>query len=133
MGIYLNPGNKNFQISLNSKIYVDKSNLIAYTNSVINTEQRFVCVSRPRRFGKSMAASMLAAYYGPGNDNRQFDHLAIAKDASYREHLHQYIVIFLNIQQFLSRTHDISQMNALIESYSKLDVARYAVASQTHS
>ncbi len=48
MGIYLNPGNREFQISLNSEIYLDKSNLISYTNSVINTKQRYVCVSRPR-------------------------------------------------------------------------------------
>ena len=88
MGIYLNPGNKSFQMSLNSKIYVDKSNLIAYTNSVINTEQRFVCVSRPRRFGKSMAASMLAAYYGKDIDSdRQFNNLLIAGDDTYHEHL----------------------------------------------
>ena len=132
MGMYLNIGNAGFA-SVRKGLYVDKSELIAFVNGTLGTKDKLTCVSRPRRFGKSMAASMLAAYYGPGNDNRQFDHLAIAKDASYREHLHQYIVIFLNIQQFLSRTHDISQMNALIESYSKLDVARYAVASLTHS
>ena len=66
MGIYLNPGNRSFQMSLNSKIYIDKSGLISYTNSVINTEQRYVCVSRPRRFGKSVTAQMLTAYYGKG-------------------------------------------------------------------
>ena len=64
MGIYLNPGNENYKMALNSKIYVDKSALISYTNSVLKTEQRFVCVSRPRRFGKSMTANMLCAYYG---------------------------------------------------------------------
>lgn len=56
MGIYLNPGNTSFRGSLRSKIYVDKSGLIAKTNDVICTEQKYVCVSRPRRFGKSMAA-----------------------------------------------------------------------------
>ena len=63
MGIYLNPGNKGFCESLNSAIYVDKSMLIKRTNQVLNTRQKFMCVSRPRRFGKSMAADMLAAYY----------------------------------------------------------------------
>ena len=115
MGVYLNPGNRSFQMSLNSKIYVDKSNLIAYTNSVINTEQRFVCVSRPRRFGKSVAASMLAAYYGLGPDGRQFEHLDIAKNERYREHLNQYNVIFLNIQQFLSQTDNVAALKELIE------------------
>lgn len=66
MGSYLNPGGGMFKACLRSKIYVDKSGLIAKTNEVLGTEQRFVCVSRPRRFGKSMAANMLAAYYGRG-------------------------------------------------------------------
>ena len=47
MGIYLNPGNENYKMALNSKIYVDKSALISYTNFVLKTEQHFVCVSRP--------------------------------------------------------------------------------------
>ena len=64
MGMFLNPDNSAFQAVLNAKIYVDKSALISYTNSVLKTEQRFVCVSRPRRFGKSMTANMLCAYYG---------------------------------------------------------------------
>ena len=61
MGILFNPGNIDFSRAVNSEIYVDKSELIKYTNNVIDTEQRFICVSRPRRFGKSMAANMLTA------------------------------------------------------------------------
>ena len=68
MGIYLNPGSAMFQKSLKSKIYVDKSGLLAILNELVDTEQRYVCVSRPRRFGKSMAANMLAAYYGSSED-----------------------------------------------------------------
>ena len=68
MGIYLNPENVDFQEVLNSKIYVDKSELIQYTNSVLRTTQKYICVSRPRRFGKSMAANMLPAYYSRGCD-----------------------------------------------------------------
>ena len=60
MGIYLNPGNKGFWESIRSKIYVDKTGLITRTNEFINTEDKFICVSRPRRFGKSMALKMLA-------------------------------------------------------------------------
>ena len=62
MGIYLNPDNTDFQEAINSPIYVDKTMLIAHTNSVIRTEQKNICVSRPRRFGKSIAANMLTAY-----------------------------------------------------------------------
>ena len=63
MGSYLNPGSKGFQESLNSEIYVDKTGLIEKTNAVLNTRQKFLCVSRPRRFGKSLLISTLACYY----------------------------------------------------------------------
>ena len=83
MGVYLNPGNDGFKMALNSKIYVDKSGLISYTNSVLKTEQRFVCVSRPRRFGKSMAANMLTAYYEKDIDSSEmFQGLSISQKAS---------------------------------------------------
>ena len=63
MGVYLNPGNELFYTAINSEIYVDKSNLIRYTNRVVQTLQKYICNSRPRRFGKSITAAMLAAYY----------------------------------------------------------------------
>ena len=62
MGIYLNPSSIGFIRSLNSEIYVDKTGLIEKTNALLDTEQKFICVSRPRRFGKSMAVNMLSAY-----------------------------------------------------------------------
>ena len=104
MGIYLNPDNKGFWQAIRSKIYVDKSNLIACTNELINTEEKYICVSRPRRFGKSMALKMLAAYYSCGCDSADlFKGLKIEQDETFREHLNQYDVIFLNMQQFLIR------------------------------
>ena len=66
MGIYLNPGNDAFLEAIQSEIYVDKTGLIAYTNRVMGTVRKNICVSRPRRFGKSMAANMLCAYYSHG-------------------------------------------------------------------
>ncbi len=66
MGFYLNPDNEGFRESVHSEIYVDKTGLIAYTNQCLDTKQKFICVSRPRRFGKSMALEMLAAYYSNG-------------------------------------------------------------------
>ena len=79
MGIYLNPGNRAFQESVNSKIYVDKTGLLEFTNSVIETEDKYICVSRPRRFGKSMAVKMLAAYYDRTCDSHAlFDELKVS-------------------------------------------------------
>lgn len=102
MGIYLNPGNMSFWQSIRSEIYVDKTGLIAQTNRYINTDQRYICVSRPRRFGKSMALKMLAAYYSRGCDSADlFKGLKIESNTTFREYLNQYDVIFLNMQQFL--------------------------------
>lgn len=102
MGIYLNPENDGFWRAVRSEIYVDKTGLIAHTNKYLNTEQQYICVSRPRRFGKSMALKMLAAYYSCGCDSRElFTGRRIEKDPSFQEHLNQYDVILLNIQQFL--------------------------------
>lgn len=104
MGIYLNPDNIDFQIALNSEIYVDKSGLINYTNKSIYTEQRFICVSRPRRFGKSMAANMLVAYYSRGSDSKEmFSSYKIAADQSFEKHLNKYNVIHINMVNFMKR------------------------------
>ena len=60
MGRFVNPDSSAFQVALNSRIYVDKTGLIEYTNSVLDTTNAYICNSRPRRFGKSYAANMLA-------------------------------------------------------------------------
>jgi hypothetical protein len=102
MGIYLNPGNEGFARAVRSKIYVDKSELIQYTNDVLGSEQSYICVSRPRRFGKSMAANMLCAYYSRECDSAElFSGLKIAKVPSYSRHRNQYDVLLLNVQQFV--------------------------------
>lgn len=103
MGIYLNPGNRSFWKSIHSEIYVDKTGLIAHINKYLNTRDKYICVSRPRRFGKSMTIEMLAAYYSCGCDSADlFKGLKIENDAAFLEYLNQYDVIFLNMQQFLS-------------------------------
>ena len=108
---YLNPGNEKFAKAVQSEIYVDKTGLIEYTNQVINTVQRYVCVSRPRRFGKSMTADMLTAYYGKECDSRElFSGLKISQNAVFAQHLNQYPTIFLNMQEFLSRSKEIGQV-----------------------
>ena len=104
MGICLNPDNLSFTEALQSEIYVDKTGLLVYTNKVMGTGQKYICISRPRRFGKTMAAEMLAAYYSRGCDSEDlFGGLKIAKTPSFKTHLNRYDVLFLNIQDFLSR------------------------------
>ena len=116
MGIFLNPGNDRFRQALNSQIYVDKSGLISVANKRISSEQKYICVSRPRRFGKSVNLGMLAAYYSKGCDSRElFEGLAVSKDDNYLNHLNRYNVIYLNMQQFLSSKKDINDMLALLK------------------
>lgn len=86
MGTYVNPGIENFEKDLNGKIHIDKSLLIKELNEIVETRDCYLCVSRPRRFGKTMAENMLCAYYGRTTDTSQiFDNMKIGKDAEARE------------------------------------------------
>ena len=117
MGIYVNPGNTAFREAVNSMIYVDKSELIAYTNRVLNTLQKNICVSRPRRFGKSMAADMLVAYYSKGCDSSGlFAGRKIEGEESFKTHLNQHNVIRLDIQRFLETESDLDMFIHEIET-----------------
>lgn len=102
MGIYLNPGNSGFQRILKSE-YIDKTGLIHQINDLIGTANNLICISRPRRFGKSYAAQMLCAYYDCSCDSRiLFDDREIAGTEEYLSHLNQYHVINLDMTAFLS-------------------------------
>lgn len=99
MGRFVNPDNSAFQVALNSEIYVDKTGLLKYTNKVLNTKQALICNSRPRRFGKSVTADMLTAYYSKGCDSEQmFSGREISKDSTFRDHMNKYDVIHFDVQ-----------------------------------
>ena len=107
MGMYLNPGNRGFAVIRNDT-YVDKSGLIGLINEAIDTPRRFICVSRPRRFGKSFAAKMLCAYYDKTCDSSAlFEDLKIASEkngsGTYKEHLNRYDVIYLDMTNILGK------------------------------
>lgn len=118
MGLYLNPDNEFFRQSVTDELYVDKTDLISLINEKLNkTRLKYVCVSRPRRFGKSMAADMLCAYYSKGCDSgKLFAGKKIEKEKSYETHLNQHNVIRLDIQRFLfSQAH----LNIFIDKIQK--------------
>ena len=123
MGTYINTGNAGFQRARNSE-YVDKSMLIAVVNRTIDTEKSYSCVSRSRRFGKSMAAAMLAAYYDKSCDSRPlFADLQVAGDPTFEQHLNKYPVIYLDMTGFTTRYHSddiVDHVNAAL----KADVAK---------
>lgn len=103
MGIYVNPDNASFRRAVESEIYVDKTGLIEELNKVLGTEQSFFCVSRARRFGKSVTAGMVDAYYSKGCDSRElFQGLEIAKTDSYESYLNQYDVIHIDMASMWS-------------------------------
>ncbi len=80
MGQYLNPGKMSYQMAVNSDIFVDKTQMILFLNGLVNTQQRYVSVSRPRRFGKTMAADMICAYYDREADSRElFEALKVSE------------------------------------------------------
>ena len=115
MGIFINIGNEGFRRIRNSE-YIDKSGLITDVNRTLFTRQSFSCVTRCRRFGKSMAAEMLCAYYDKSCDSRSlFADLAIAQEPSFEEHLNKYPVIFLDISDFVTRFRDESIIKHLDE------------------
>ena len=119
MGLYINIGNAGFQSARNSE-YVDKSGLIPIVNATLDTERRFSCVSRCRRFGKSMAAKMLNAYYDRSCDSRNlFVDLEVAQNPEFEKHLNKYPVIYLDMTSFVTRFRDdsiVQKMDAEIKA-----------------
>lgn len=103
MGRFINIGNDSFRKARNGE-YVDKSPLIGYVNRALNTEHNMICLTRARRFGKSMAAKMLNAYYDQSVDSRYlFTDLKIAQDSTFETNLNKYPVIYLDITTFTTR------------------------------
>ena len=139
MGIYLNPGRQSYQMAVNSEIFIDKTGMIRYLNTVVNTQQRYVSVSRPRRFGKTMAVDMICAYYDRTADSREmFEIREIAAPPSipsggqikkWDEYLGQFDVIRLVMTDFVKEGRTITDsldilsarvLNELHETYEEV-------------
>ena len=120
MGIYIDKGNNLFRQVRNST-YIDKSCLISVVNSTLFTEQRCSCVTRSRRFGKSIAANMLCAYYDRTCDSHAlFEDLNISRDPSYEKYINKFPVIKLDITDFTTRyKNDITIVDKMQEALKK--------------
>ena len=128
MGTYLNPGKADFEEAINSKIFVDKTDMIMYLNSVVKTKQKYVSVLRPRRFGKTMAADMICAYYDRKAESRElFANRKLAgcepyksgeKEVFWDEYLGKFDVIRLVMTKFIKKNNNVtdalSKMQKLI-------------------
>ncbi|MCD7950694.1 MAG: AAA family ATPase [Erysipelotrichaceae bacterium] len=123
MGTYLNPDNIEFSDTLDNVLYVDKSLLINHMNTRIQFKRKFICVARPRRFGKTTDASMLVAYYSKGCDSKKlFADLKISKDSQYPMHLNKHNIIFIDIMEFYSCFNDIKEMIAYITKILMMEI-----------
>ncbi|MBR1536290.1 MAG: AAA family ATPase [Treponema sp.] len=117
MGIYLNPRNDNFKEFLNSEIFVDKTMILSVLNGIMKGAGKYICISRPRRFGKTYAANIISSYYSKGCDSRKlFERCKISKDASFESNLNKFNVIKLDINSEYRNTANknnlISEMTA---------------------
>ena len=113
MGNILNPGNDNSFINLvkarDTRVFVDKTDFLEKTNTLFNTDGKLLAVTRPRRFGKTVTAHMLSAYYSKGYAGQNiFDKLEIANRASFAEHLNKHNVIYI----------DMNTIDGLFDGYS---------------
>ena len=101
MGTYVNPGSLQLQKALNGKIFVDKSKIISVLNDNFNTKSSFMCVSRPRRFGKTTVGDIITAFYSKGADSRSiFEKLKIAEDENWDERLNKFNVVKIDMNDF---------------------------------
>ena len=126
MGTYLNPGKDSYQMAVNSRIFIDKTDMIQYLNTVVNTQQRYVSVSRPRRFGKTMAADMICAYYDREADSRSlFARRKLAgcpserlgeKGIHWDEYLGRFDVIRLVMTDFINVTRTVTESLSILKA-----------------
>ncbi len=104
MAYFLNKDNSKFKEYESSRIFVDKSEIIRICNLNLGNTEKYMCVTRPRRFGKTMALSMLNAYYSKGSDSKDiFDKLNILKDETYLSNLNKHNVIFIDMASVYTR------------------------------
>ena len=116
MGIYINKGNAAFRDIVTHE-YVDKSSLIPLVNATLNSENRYSCVTRCRRFGKSMAARMLCAYYDKSCDSRElFRGLKAEQDKSFETYLNKYYVICVDMTDFTTRFRNETEIVNIIQN-----------------
>ena len=118
MGIYINSGNENLKVALNSEIFIDKSLILQKFCRLLNTNQRFICVSRPRRFGKTMVRDLMTAYFSKGCDSLElFSGLQISKEPNFKENLNKFNVITIDLGAFYSTAQEKKDILKNLKEY----------------
>ena len=136
MGNFLNPDKENSFITLanckNKYLFVDKTSFIEITNNRLNKDNRFLAVTRPRRFGKTVTAHMLLAYYSKGYaGSKIFDDLHIANRVDYLEHLNKYDVIYIDMNTIDGLFDNYSNQKKKVEGVNDLvDYLEYSIINE---
>ena len=129
MGLYLNPNADAFMQNKNKKIYVDKSQIIYELNDLIDSDDNFVCLSRPRRFGKSMAGNMISAYYSKGCDTREvFNQMKLGQEPCFDKYLNKFNVIKLDLNGWYQRAIQRNRKDFLLTDIHETLVDEFKVA-----
>ena len=118
--VYLNSNKslENYLSLFRSKYFIDKSEIIEILNERICTSDKYVCITRPRRFGKSSVADMIGAYYSKAVDSKDlFDKLNISKYEDYEKHLNKYNVVYISFNEIPDnmKTYDDYIQNIITE------------------
>ncbi|MCQ2219457.1 MAG: AAA family ATPase, partial [Paludibacteraceae bacterium] len=117
MGLYLNPNADAFLMGINSQIYVDKSQMVMELNKLVGTQSNFVCLSRPRRFGKSMIGNLISAYYSKGCDTRDmFSQMKVGETEGFDKYLNKLNVIKLDMNGWYQKSINEDKVDILIKS-----------------
>ena len=129
MGLYLNPNADAFQMGLNTEIYVDKSLILSELNKLVSSQGNFVCLSRPRRFGKSMAGNMISAYYSKGCDTREvFSQMKLGQEPGFDKYLNKFNVIKLDLNGWYQRAIQRNRKDLLLTDIHETLVDEFKVA-----
>ncbi|MBP5456959.1 MAG: AAA family ATPase [Paludibacteraceae bacterium] len=120
MGLYLNPNADAFLEDKGTRIYIDKSLMMEELNKLVSTKEDFVCISRPRRFGKSMAGNMISAYYSKGCNTREtFSQMKLGQVPGYDKYLNKFNVIKLDLNELYQNAKKKNEEAQLISQIDK--------------
>ncbi len=86
-----------YQEVVRSPYFVDKTAMLAELIPMLESNTKYICVTRPRRFGKTVIANMIGAFFSKGADSGElFDGLRIADYAGCQAYRNQYHVIYID-------------------------------------
>ena len=102
MGMYLNSiaSYAKYKAMVCSPYFVDKTELLTELIPLIGRESPYVCITRPRRFGKTVMANMIGAFFGKSADSRSiFEHLNISGAEGYKRYINKYDIIYIDFSE----------------------------------